>query len=73
MNEYYTDKDIAELLNITVPRLRNKINEGRPLPPRIKPPECRHRLWPKKEVHQWLNQYLQQDEFNGKKKVGSYF
>jgi len=56
---YYTDKEIAALLRITVPRLRNKLNDGCPLPPRIKPPACRHRLWPKEQVHQWLNQYLE--------------
>lgn len=72
MSEYYTDKDIAELLNITVRRLRNKINAGNPLPPRIKPPESRHRLWPKKEVHEWLNKYLETDEVP-KRIVGSYF
>jgi len=72
MSDYYTDKDIAALLNITVPRLRNKLNEGRPLPPRIKPPESRHRLWPKKAVHEWLAQYLEQDEVSSKK-IGAYF
>jgi len=71
MSSYYTDREIAALLNITVPRLRNKLNDGCPLPPRIKPPECRHRLWPKEEVHQWLNQYLEKEE-PSKRKGGWY-
>ena len=72
MNEYYTDSEIAKLLNITVRRLRNKLNAGNPLPPRIKPPESRHRLWPKQAVHEWLTQYLEQDDVRLKRR-GAYF
>jgi hypothetical protein len=42
---YYTDKDIAQLLGISIGRLRNKLTAGSPLPPRIQPPGCRNRLW----------------------------
>ncbi|MCC6208793.1 MAG: hypothetical protein IT488_11660 [Gammaproteobacteria bacterium] len=54
---YYTDADIARLLGISLGRLRNKLTAGNPLPPRIEPPGCRHRLWPCKAVHAWLDQY----------------
>ena len=55
--EYYSDLDVAKLLNLSVGRLRNKISRGENLPRRIQPPGCRHRLWLKKEVHRWLEQY----------------
>lgn len=54
---YYTDADIARLLGISLGRLRNKLTAGNPLPPRIEPPGCRHRLWPCRAVHAWLAQY----------------
>ena len=41
---YYTDEDIAQLLGISLGRLRNKLTAGSPLPPRIQPPGCRNRL-----------------------------
>ncbi|MDJ0861541.1 MAG: hypothetical protein QNK18_07615 [Gammaproteobacteria bacterium] len=55
---YYTDQDIARLLGISLGRLRNKLTAGSPLPPRIQPPGCRSRLWPKAAVHAWLEQFL---------------
>ncbi len=55
---YYTDQDIAQLLGISLGRLRNKLTAGKPLPPRIQPPGCRHRLWPKEAVYAWLEQFL---------------
>lgn len=58
MNEYYTDEQIADLMGITLRRLRNKVHADQPLPPRIQPPGCRKRLWPIKEVHHWLEHYL---------------
>lgn len=54
---YYTDTDIARLLGISLSRLRNKLTAGNPLPPRIEPPGCRQRLWPRAAVHEWLAQY----------------
>lgn len=54
---YYTDTDIARLLGISLGRLRNKLTAGDPLPPRIEPPGCRHRLWPCQVVHAWLARY----------------
>jgi len=55
--KYYTDPDIAELLGISLGRLRNKLTAGSPLPPRIQPPGCRQRLWPRSAVHEWLEQF----------------
>ena len=54
---YYTDSDIAALLGISLARLRNKLCAGNPLPPRIQPPGCRNRLWPRQAVHDWLEQF----------------
>lgn len=56
--EYYTDQDVAQLLGISVGRLRNKLTAGNPLPPRIQPPGCRNRLWPCNAVHEWLQQFM---------------
>lgn len=55
---YYEDAQVAELLGISVGRLRNKLTAGSPLPPRIQPPGSRHRLWPRQAVHDWLEQFL---------------
>ena len=55
---YYTDNDIAQLLGISIGRLRNKLTAGSPLPPRIQPPGCRNRLWLREAVHAWLEQFL---------------
>lgn len=54
---YYTDDEVADLLGISLGRLRNKLCAGNPLPPRIEPPGCRHRLWPRQAVHDWLEQF----------------
>lgn len=56
--KYYTDPEIAELLGISLGRLRNKISAGQALPPRIQPPGFRQRLWPSLAVHEWLDQYM---------------
>ena len=55
---YYRDSEVAELLGISIGRLRNKLSAGSPLPPRIQPPGCRNRLWPREAVHAWLEQFL---------------
>lgn len=55
--KYYTDTEIANLLGISLGRLRNKLCAGSPLPPRIQPPGCRNRLWPCQAVHDWLEQF----------------
>jgi hypothetical protein len=55
--KYYTDNEIARLLGISLGRLRNKLCAGSPLPPRIRPPGCRNRLWPSQAVHEWLAQF----------------
>lgn len=56
-NNYYTDIEIADLLGISLGRLRNKLSAGHALPPRIQPPGCRNRLWSREAVHQWLDQF----------------
>ena len=55
--KYYTDHEIADLLGISLGRLRNKLSGGHALPPRIQPPGCRNRLWPREAVHQWSEQF----------------
>ncbi len=55
--KYYTDKEVAGLLGISLGRLRNKLSAGQPLPPRIQPPGCRNRLWSCEAVHDWLGQF----------------
>ena len=55
---YYTDDEVADLLGISLGRLRNKLCAGNPLPPPIEPPGCRHRLWPRQAVHDWLEQFM---------------
>ncbi len=55
---YYVDADIARLFGISLGRLRNKLSAGSPLPPRIQPPGCRNRLWPREAVHTWLSQFM---------------
>jgi hypothetical protein len=58
MNEqYYTDVDICNLMEISLSRLRARICEGKPLPPRIEIPDSRTRLWDKQTVHSWLDKY----------------
>jgi hypothetical protein len=56
--QYYTDQDLAPLLGISIRRLCNKLTSGSLLPPRIQPPGCRTRLWPREAVHAWLEQFL---------------
>lgn len=69
---YYTDTDIAHLLGISIGRLRNKLAAGSPLPPRIQPPGCRSRLWPREAVHMWLEQFLvtSRDDSDGRQILG---
>ena len=55
--QYYTDKEVAGLLGISLGRLRNKLSAGQPLPPRIQPPGCRNWLWSCEAVHDWLAQF----------------
>ena len=54
---YYIDDEVADLLGISLGRLRNKLCAGNPLPPRIEPLGCRHRLWPCQRVHEWPEQF----------------
>ena len=73
MIDYYTDEEVAALLGITLKRLRNKLHAQQPLPPRIQPPGCRKRLWPKKEVNDWFDNYLiRYEEESQQRKFGYY-
>lgn len=58
MNEFLHDEDVAALLKISVQGLRNKLEAGDPLPPRAQPPGMRVRLWPRKEVEEWIRQFV---------------
>jgi hypothetical protein len=73
MNEYYTDEEIAELMGITLQRLRNKLHGNQPLPPRIQPPGIRKRLWPVKAVHAWLDNYLVRYEEEAEQRKFGYY
>lgn len=55
--QYYLDSDICDLFDISLSRLRARICEGKPLPPRIEVPGSRVRLWKKSIVHEWLEQH----------------
>ena len=57
VEKYYTDIQIADLMQISLSRLRAKICHGSPLPNRIELPESRTRLWKRDEVHDWLDKY----------------
>lgn len=61
--QYYDDAKVAALLGVSVGRLRNKLSAGDPLPPRIKPDGCRRRIWPSIAVHEWLDQFMADDNF----------
>ncbi len=54
---YYSDADVAALLDISIGRLRNKISAGDPLPPRLQADGFRKRLWPCQAFHEWLGQF----------------
>ena len=56
-NKYLSDREIAELLGISVAALRNKIACGAALPPRIQPSGCKHRLWSIDDVQKWLKKF----------------
>jgi len=59
--QYYSDTEIANLLGISLSRLRSKIYQGEPLPARIQIPGSRTRLWRKEDVHNWLAQFRTED------------
>ena len=55
---YYSDADVAALLDISIGRrLRNKISAGDSLPPRLQADGFRKRLWPCEAFHEWLRKY----------------
>lgn len=58
MDEFYHDEDVAKMLGISLAGLRNKVDAGDALPPHTKLPRIRARLWPKKETHDWIRQFL---------------
>ncbi len=55
-HQFISDQDIADLLKISKERLFVKICEGTSdLPAYIKLPGSRVRLWPLKDLEEWLN------------------
>lgn len=56
--KFLTDSDLAQLLGISIGRLRNKIVNGDALPPRLQIPGAKNRLWPADAVEEWLQQFL---------------
>lgn len=56
--DYLNDREMARLLGITVQGLRNKVSQGDRLPPRVTLPGMRIRLWPRRELEKWMQQYL---------------
>lgn len=59
---FLEDKDIADLLGISLQGLRNKISRGQALPPRIKVPGCKKRLWPADQVYNWLHSHVENEQ-----------
>jgi hypothetical protein len=56
--DFMTDFQVAALLEISVRGLRNKVASGQPLPPFIRPPGCRVRLWPVVEFNNWMRLHM---------------
>jgi predicted DNA-binding transcriptional regulator AlpA len=56
-NDFLNDRQLAEILGISIQSLRNKISSSENLPDRVQLPGCRKRLWPTKKVYQWLEMY----------------
>lgn len=57
MNELLNDKQLSEILNISVKTLRNKVLNGDPLPPYISVPKTKTRLWRRDIVFEWISQF----------------
>lgn len=53
-SDYFTEDEVARLLQISVKTLRNRHSDGKGHPPRT--PE---RLYPKKDFHAWNAERLQ--------------
>jgi len=52
---HLSDHEICRLLRVSQKTLNNKVCRGDDLPEFIKPPGCRHRLWPASDVIDWLS------------------
>lgn len=55
---FLRDSEVAALLGITVPGLRNKVLRGDPLPPHCRLPGMRVRLWPEQLVREWIDRHV---------------
>lgn len=55
---FLRDSEVATLLGITVPGLRNKVLRGDPLPPHCRLPGMRVRLWPEQLVREWIDRHV---------------
>lgn len=69
-DDFFHDEEVAALLQISVGALRNKVLRGDPLPPYMMPPKMRVRLWPNKEVGQWLFKFLCGNPSSGADEAG---
>ena len=56
-DDFMDDVEVANLFGISIKALRNKLSSGDMLPPRIQPPGCKTRLWPRNDVYDWLKKY----------------
>lgn len=52
---YLTVDDLAALLRLAPGTIRNKLSRGESLPPSVRLPGCRRRLWREHEVKEWLH------------------
>jgi len=55
--KFLKDEDVANMLGVSIDRLRAKLSSGDLLPPRVELPGCRIRLWDEEEFFDWLKQY----------------
>ena len=53
-DEFLTYKQLAEILKVSVGGLRNRHSRGEPMPPSIKPPGSRRRLFSRGDVDKWI-------------------
>ena len=54
-DRYLTVDDLARLLCLSPGTIRNKLSRGESLPPSVRLPGCRRRLWRESQVIKWLD------------------
>ena len=64
--KFFTTKEAADKLHISIGTLRNRLSKGDPMPPSVK--IGRRRLWPSEEFDRWIMSKLvsndEMDEFD---------